>query len=426
MVQIYRKKWQRNGYKSFFYYLRDCIINLLGVRRFSKFLLRLFFGFTPEFIFLVHARRLEDYFIGLPFLRILNKFISKQKLLKYLPKFSPCIIGTVRTNKSNGLIVSSFFMPEDLIRDKKKTLEEARRALRFCNKISCKNAVVGLGAWWPMVTRRGLSLENYGKSLGLRITNGHCGTLMSIFLMIESTAKISNLGMGDMNIAILGAGKMGSAAAYALYGRVKTLTLIDVNAVNLSKLTKELRSKKKNTIVQSHLRDINAVSLKKVLDNCHIGVCTTSNAHQIISSDDLPDEFIVIDDSRPEAISRETGSRSKIILEGGLIKIHKVKLNYDYGFGIDENVFGCLAESFILSIDRENNLTSTLGKVDMDNFYKMIKFCKNSDIEVGDFKTQDRLIKHEEIRDVVTKIDNRIKIQTRKAGVKGDGSMVYD
>ena len=45
------------------------------------------------------------------------------------------------------------------------------------------------------------------------------------------------------------------------------------------------------------------------------------------------------------------------------MKIKGVKQKYDFGFGIGENVFGCLSESYLLAADKTNNLKPTLGDV---------------------------------------------------------------
>src|SRR3989338_7228429 len=125
--------------------------------------------------------------------------------------------------------------------------------------------------------------------------------------------------------------------------------------------------------------------MKEVLKNNHLLVCTTSNVRRILKPEEIPDNCIIIDDSRPEGIPRELKG-NRVVLEGGLMKISGIAQNYDYGFGIDENVFGCLAESFLLASGLSKSLTFTLGEVNFKNFLEMMSLCQKLNVTVGDFK----------------------------------------
>jgi hypothetical protein len=74
------------------------------------------------------------------------------------------------------------------------------------------------------------------------------------------------------------------------------------------------------------------------------------------------------------------------------MKIKGIKQKYDFGFGIDDNVFGCLAESFLLAADKVETLQPTLGEVDFENFEKMIAAFSQLGVSVGDFKCRDEVI----------------------------------
>ena len=117
----------------------------------------------------------------------------------------------------------------------------------------------------------------------------------------------------------------------------------------------------------------NNARLRAALKESHIGVCATSTFRNLLKVRDMPDGFIAIDDSRPEALPRDP-KNERIVLEGGLLKILGSKINYDYGFGQDDNVFGCLGEAFILALDQEKSLSPTLGDVELDNFFNVLNF----------------------------------------------------
>lgn len=259
---------------------------------------------------------------------------------------------------------------------------------------------MGLGALWPMVTRRGLSLKRFTPAKHTVITNGHCGTLISLFFTIKKIAEVSNVRLEELKVAILGVGKMGENLAHALYGKVATLTLVDINERRLDFVEEKLKKVMSETDIQKYTNREDFGGMKEVFGNNHIIVCTTSNVSRIIKPEEIPDNSIIIDDSRPEGIPRElTGNR--IVLEGGLLRIAGISQNYDYGFGFDENVFGCLAESYLLASDSSSNIMPTLGDVDFSNFDEMIALSQKLNVTVGDFKCRDRMIGKDRIASII-------------------------
>ncbi len=82
------------------------------------------------------------------------------------------------------------------------------------------------------------------------------------------------------------------------------------------------------------------------------------------------------------------------------MKIPNVKMDSDFGFGTEENVFGCLSEAIMLSIDQMRKFKPNVGEVDYKNMFNLIEFCKNSDIEAGEFKCGLKTVSAEEIRAV--------------------------
>jgi len=221
-------------------------------------------------------------------------------------------------------------------------------------------------------------------------------------MMVDKIAHISGLQIGDLHIGIIGVGKMGKNVALALNGKVRRLTLIDINPKRLDYVVQTLRQSENCSDLSVVAVDLKAhANLQSAFRQPHLFVCTTSNIRRLSSEHILPERFVVIDDSRPEAFFRTNPLSGKIILEGGLMKLKGAKINYDYGFGIDENVFGCLAESFCLGLDKGRTLLPTVGDIDMENFSQVMKFCRQQDLPVGDFKSASRLIKDEDIAEVI-------------------------
>jgi len=414
---IYRTKWAKNAFVSFIQYCRDFTLYYLPLPRLPGIALKMLYGVNPQFIFLVHPRRSEDIFIALPFLSIVRRLFSKKIFLEIIKKLPPFVIATIKTPIGiEGVVVSSLYLPEFLIKKRRITLKESLRAINIARKISMKNSIMGLGAWWPVVTRGGLAMRNMASKSDIRVTNGHTGTLVSLYLMIKKIAKLGGLDLKRIKVAIIGAGKMGTNLGRVLAKEIDFICIIDVNNMRLKKLSEELKKVNNELKVEAILKNEN-ICLSKILDKYHLCVCVTSNARRIIKPEDIPANFIVIDDSRPEAISRNDMEHDKIILEGGLLKIKGVDMFYDYGFGMDENIFGCLGETYLLARDAGRKIEPTIGDVDINNFSNMLKACQDYDIEVGDFKSQDVKVLSEDIARIICRREESIglhKYQKKK------------
>ena len=117
---------------------------------------------------------------------------------------------------------------------------------------------------------------------------------------------------------------------------------------------------------------------------------------------------VIVDDSRPEAFPRVFSPEKKVlVLEGGLMNIPGVSLDSDFGFGTANDIFGCLAEAIILSIDDEKMLRPNVGEIDYENFYKMKKFCSSVNIKAGQLKCGQKIISEKEIELFVTEEKSR-------------------
>jgi len=380
-----------------FGYFRDVLINTLPFKKLPPFLTKSIYGFKPDFIFLIHPRRIEDIFIAKPFLRFISRLVPPFVFRKITSLSPAYVVGKAETKEGlRGFIVTNGVTPEYMIGNKRATIYCVKKILNFIRKISNKNCYVGLGAWWPIVTRRGLVFKKYADK-NTCITNGHCGTLISIFLSIKKIAKIWNMDMTKLDIVIIGSGKMGSTVAKALLGHVRKISMLDKNKAKLINTKKMLEKNGKTTVIETH-HVTPGINIKDILSAHHLGVCSTSNINPILKSFEIPDHFIMLDDSRPEAIFRSSSEESGIVLEGGLIKIKDIKVDYDFGFGLDENVFGCLAEAIILALDKEKRLTPSIGDVDFDNFHRMLEFCSERSIQEGDFKRGIVNVPEEKIR----------------------------
>jgi predicted amino acid dehydrogenase len=401
MVQIYRNKWQRGLLISIWHYVRDFIVLTLPVKKLPYFWVKLLYGFQPHFAFFVHPRNYEDIYVGLPFLKFLKFLVRRKDAYKFFLLFPPFVVSSIRTNQNiNGFVMAQLTVPEVMVQKRRETFQQLKRMLLLFSKLSHPHAVIGLGGWFPMITRRGAQLKESARKYNLSVTNGHCGTLGSIFMTVEKISSVAHLLLSQLNIAIIGVGKMGSNIARAFNGKVQGLILIDINRGHLMKLKESLERDQHMTKVEICHTYKQDVLVKNVLSRSHLGICATSTFRNIFKLRDLPPFYVAIDDSRPEALPRDPRNE-KIILEGGLLKVNGAVVDYDYGFGEGDNVFGCLGEAFLLALDQCRTLKPTLGEVDMENFFNMVDFCRHHNVKEGDFKSSNFSISESMIRDAI-------------------------
>jgi predicted amino acid dehydrogenase len=255
-----------------------------------------------------------------------------------------------------------------------------------------------------MVSKKGELFKSiFSNDNGFRVTTGHTATVYSLVSTAMQLVDKSEIERSKINIAILGCGNIGSHCAEFLLELGVQVTLIDVNQKKLRLLRKEfLHHVSKNRV---HTALFTPKRIKRVLDSCHMGICATSNVGSIINLTQIPKHFIFIDDSRPEAIPRFTLEDKRYTLEGGLLSVHGLHSQFNFGFGNDHNTLGCLSESYLLAWDSLDTqvVHETVGRIDPKNYSLFSSFCELKGIKPGDYKMGDLVIPEERLVHAVLK-----------------------
>jgi len=386
-----------------FSFLRDILIARFPFS--NKLVATYLVPYQPDYIFLTHPRNWQDVLSTFPFLRGLSCFLP-QRVLAAMLTMAPCYIVAYATGPSNkkGYVISVVDLPSDLFASRSLTRKRVDGCLDFFKKISSGQTIVGLAAWWPIISSAGqLFVDRLPQRSNIKITNGHTATLASLYLSVIDLATLLGTPLDRTTVLIVGAGKVGGALAELLSNRSKKIGLADKNKVRLASLRAQLLRMNPELIVEGvHIGEQAGEDfLLQQLQNYDITVCTTSNTELLVSSDAKLKNCLILDDSRPEAFPRLfSHDRRVAVLEGGLMNIPGVKLDSDFGFGTDSNIFGCLSEAIILSLDERKILSPSIGELDKDNFFKLIEFCKNSGIQRGDFKSGQTTIADADIQEL--------------------------
>ncbi len=384
---------------GFFSFLRDIFIAKLPLS--PNFVCRFFLPYSPDFIFLTHPRNDKDILATFPLVRFLNIFLPSSSA-KAILKLAPCyIVAKVKGPKGKrGYVVTVPELPETLFVRRELTQSLVAGCVTYFKRIAVQETFVGLAAWWPIVSNAGKFFSPHLKDDDfIRVTTGHTATLASLYLSVLELIKIIKLSQAEASILILGVGKVGGALAHLLAGKLKRIGIVDKNKIRISSLKKKIESNHDQHVEGILVGDSDSEDLiLKKINDYDITVCTTSNTGLLISDGQKLKNCIILDDSRPEAFPRIFSDDKKVVvLEGGLMKVPEVYLDSDFGIGQDENVFGCLAEAIILSLDIKHTIKPNIGELDYDNLFELIKFCKEIGITIGDFKCAQEYIKSHQI-----------------------------
>ncbi len=365
-----------------------------------------------DFVFFIHTRYVQDYQSVFPFLNGLKR-LSPKLYLKLIQHFPPCIIDHFDAeNGLRGLLVSTPLLPDTLMKERKRTEQELFKTKKLLDKYCAptpRKIVLGLGGWWPMVTKKGTLVKSiFAKGGGYRVTTGHTATVYSIVTTTMQLIEKSQIDRKRINIAILGCGNIGSHCAEFLLDWGVQVTLIDINQKKLRHLRRDFSHQYPKSHIHTAL--FTPKRIKRVLDGCHMGICATSNVGSIISLQQIPKHFIFIDDSRPEAIPRATLDDKRYTLEGGLLSVSGLRSRFNFGFGNDHNTLGCLAESFLLAWDSMDAqiVEETVGRIDPNNFKLFASFCDLKGITPGAYKMGDLVIAEERLIHALLKRHNKV------------------
>jgi predicted amino acid dehydrogenase len=402
----------RRGHVTLGTALRDILINFLPIKQLPAYWIQRLFGYNATFIFLTHPRDEEDIFFTFPLLASLRRVIPPKWILSILSIF-PCFVAAKVYSPQGlkGFFISTPLLPAILFQNRDKTLKNAQNIIRFVRKITSQKVYIGLAAWWPIVTNSGAAFSRFLETNDrVVVTNGHAATLASIVLSVEKICRIAALSIKDLRLLVIGVGKMGGGVVQHFYGKANALGLVDQNEKRLDRIAQDLRQKTAATKIEkfSVSEDNFSDAILPALANYHIAVCTTSNVGYVIKDAALLRNCIILDDARPEAFPRIVSpDNGVIVLEGGLIKVSGIKTDSDFGFGSADNIFGCLAEAFLMNLDDSRTLKPTLGEVNPDNFQTLLNVCKENKVTCGDFKSGWQIVPDEMIKNV---IENKPKL----------------
>jgi fatty aldehyde-generating acyl-ACP reductase len=307
-------KKQKSNFKAYLFKKRNVI----------KPFVRYFLRRKGDFAHLAHYGYLDDLDREFGFLNDMSK-----KARDIWFKYSYPVVAEITLKKaanSNRKIKKhitgwAILVPnstEQLLKDgqlrKRKILQAAKLGAGLGAKIS------GMGGLIASFAGGGFYLAQKVKSSGF--TTGHAYTVANIMKIFEKVTSQTGINPEKLKIAIVGAGgSIGSGCAKFLAEKnIRNLILIDTTSfISIQKLA-ELKS-----AILSKNPNIDVFTSGNLNDTRKAGlvIVATNSPFSIIKSCHLKKGAIVIDDSFPKNVSKETSDRRKdsIFLEGGAVQL---------------------------------------------------------------------------------------------------------
>jgi len=338
------------------------------------------------FAFLVHPRDTADVSRKYPFSRFFPDILVMHALKRFWPVTLSSITGTKnkKTGKQiPGWVISIPITAEQMMHDRELAKKFIIKAARLAERKGAR--IIGLGALTASLTRGGLDIIPHTKA---HITTGRLYTAQIVTGTTIEASKRLSLDKDNVEVGIVGAGgSIGTASAQILArGGFNKFVLVDLSGKEekMGKLISILKSLNPNVSVE-YKTSINAIN------NSDIVIAVTNKPDALIRSENLKPGAVVVDDAQPsdveESILRDR--RDVLVLEGGVAHTSIVNTHFNFGLKHKEDIFSCLAETIILSMNGSTEEDFQVGEMLELNFNALENLVKQGEdlgFRIADFQ----------------------------------------
>lgn len=324
-----------------------------------------------KFAFIIHPRNVSDAVRKYSFLKFFPKSLVSLICRLHPPLIGSKIIG-LKSLKSgepiNGWLLICPLTAKQLLSDRKLAIKRIKETISLAEELGVR--LIGIGGIVASVTSAGKDLVN---NLKTGITHGRALTVGISLEGIKEIAKIKNINLKEITVAIVGAtGTIGRAMAKLLVEeKVKKFILIAKS--NDFKYLAELREEMKKIDPSLSVEISNNISSIK---NAELVIVATSSPQILIKSEDLKYGAIVYDVTQPQNVSPEVIKERKdiLVIDGGLVKTPGIDYHFDLGL-LPETTFACMAETLILAAEGRYNCR-LVGEVELEKVKEITELAK--------------------------------------------------
>ena len=292
-------------------------------------------------------------------------------------------------DRAEGWLVGLTLTPQQM-----KTLPKEKVRKKILEAVLFSQEKLGaellmLGALTSPLTSAGRWLTENPK-VKLKITNGNAYTAAISIEAVEKAARLANLNLSQIKIAIVGAtGVIGEAITKHFNQKKVNLILVG-------------RTEEKIQWLKSSLSGHNyqlTRDLAKIIQ-ADVVITATSHPTALIRPELLKENAIVIDVAEPPDVpSNIMEARPDIIcIDGGRVKTEGIDLKIN--LGLPKNVsFACMAEVILQALEEERK--NHVGSINLNHMEKTQEWAKKWGFELANFACFNKpisLVKFEKLR----------------------------
>lgn len=293
---------------------------------------------APWFVFLIHARDVQDLFQVRGSALISEHSVDENEFRDKMCTMPPTVIGQVSFGLGpvTGELIAVVRMPGQLLRP------EGRRSISEAVRLAATRGtrVIGLGALTAPATRGGLTLVPELPK-GVTLTTGNAFTAAIACANVAEAAMVTGLG-NAATVAVVGChGSVGTAASRLLAANGTDLLLI---GRTVARVERELPDLVTRARVSAELRDI---------ANADIVLLLTSDPSALLAPDLVRPGTVVIDLAHPMNIPpgkyQAFVDRGVRVAQGGLVEIPGYHSTVDFRLPSQRAALACLAETYLFA-----------------------------------------------------------------------------
>ncbi|MFH1413559.1 MAG: SRPBCC family protein [Candidatus Omnitrophota bacterium] len=298
----------------------------------------------------------------------------------------------------NGCFIVATFIPDMMDRDIWSIFSKVVRGCKIAEKHGV--GIVSLGGFTSIVAERiGIQIT---EEVDVPVTSGNTFTAAMVIDGVVKASILLEIDLESAKVAIIGGtGDIGSGCARVLVNKVKWLTITGRTKSNLKRLEKELSKKHKAKIIAT-------TNNEKAVKDADIIIAAASATSSILQIDWFKPGAIICDVGYPKNISySETNREDILVFSGGLTKSPTpIRFPIDIGLPAADTIYGCFAESIILSLEkRYEKFSFGRGNITAAKIEEIRNLGIKHGFDASDFYWGHRLVDQE----MVEKIKQSVK-----------------
>lgn len=291
-------------------------------------------------------------------------------------------------DKAEGWIVGLALTPQQMmVLPKEKIRKKILEAVLFSQeKLGAE--LLMLGALTAPLTSAGVWLKEHPK-VKLNITTGNTYTAAISIEAAQKAARLANLDLSKIKIAIVGAaGTIGEAIT-------KYFNQKGINLILVERISKKFERLKPSLTGKNYKLTCN---LAEIIE-ADIVITATSHPDALIRPEFLKKNAIIVDVAEPSDLpSNISQIRPDVIaIDGGRVKWENIDVGID--LGVPKNVgFACITEVFLQALEERRE--DYVGSVDLEHLKETQQWAKKWGFELAEFTSFNKPIPLEKFKKV--------------------------